>query len=251
MQRHILHGCFTAGPWTTPPRPSPGTELRFPTCPHLWHRRWHIWAARPLLPSRSGTAVSIATGSGGGASVPPPRPAVPSRRGAGAAPRRAAAARGYGDESGAVSAAGALPPPRYHRSSTGETPRGVARPGSARMRPWAAASPESPRCPAEGRAGCTAPVTTTSKVRLGRQCRHPVAPVAPRGGMGTRAGRKPCAAQGPQFGMSTPGRCGVGCPTPGTPYAGPLRVLLSSRIARGQRVGGDRAPKCPQVFPCE
>lgn len=45
--------------------------------------------------------------------------------------------------------------------------------------------------------------------------------------------------------------CGVGCPTLGTPHAGALRVRPRPRKARGQRVGGDGAPKCPQVSPCE
>lgn len=71
-----------------------------PACPHLSRQRWHIWAMRGGPPTPGAEQLSPwRQGAAGGLQCPRPAPpyrAAAEPSGAGAAPRRAAAARGMG-----------------------------------------------------------------------------------------------------------------------------------------------------------
>lgn len=171
----------SAGTPSVCPKPSwgrvgSGSPVSLPVAPGVAHvggarRRPLPLGAEQLSPWRLGAA-----GGPRCRRSAPLRPAVPSRGGAkrsrrgpaegdgpgGHGPRQAAGRRGaLGVGVSAGEAGGALPPATA-TAPQGEILRGAAaRPGPARMPPWGAASPASPRCPAAARAACTAPATTT------------------------------------------------------------------------------------------
>lgn len=244
MQTHVQHRCFIAGtPHPVPVRGPSSASTRVPTC----GTSGGTSGLRTLsLPERNSCLHSDGERRGGlGAAAPPRRTesrgAERSRRG----PAEGSGSAGlWGRERGCERGRSAAPspvPPQLHG-------RDPARCRPARLGSDAAMGSRFSRIPALPRGG---------QGRLHRARHHHLKGTAPRCAPrwdGHPGRTETLRRVGTQFGMSTQsttGRCGVGCPTLGAPRAGALRVRPRPGKARGQRVGGDGAPKCPQVSLCE